>query len=310
MSLPISIWLLLALFGLAMASAFSAAILEVQRRRYIRRAHGPGALGTRGRAEDAGPRLTVPKLLRPLQQIGGAVPRALFDGVGLPRALERAGLEHPAAPLLYAGVHVIWSGLILLLGITLAPRTDVRLYTITLALAILLGAFAPRAVLDRWIAVRQHRIRLGVPDALDLLVVCIEAGTALDASLQRVARELRAMHPALADELVAMTRRMSAGMSRADALSLLHERTGVAELRALATHLIQSERWGTSVANVLRVYARDLRRRRRLVAEKRAATAGTRMLLPLALFIFPTIFIVILGPAILQITAAFRNMSR
>lgn len=305
----ISIWLLLGLFGIAMAAAVYVVISEYQRRAYIRRAQSPHA-GVSMATPRAGASTHSARawLVQPLRAIGTYVPLQLLGGARISYTLDRAGFSNPAAPIVYAGVHLVWGVAALAIGVAIAPRDDTVVYVGSLLLALALAVFAPRAVLDRLITARQHRIRLGVPDALDLLVVCIEAGTALDASLHRVARELGTMHPALADELTAMTRRMSAGVSRADALTMLHERTGVTELRSLATHLIQSERWGTSVAAVLRVYARDLRRKRRLLAEKRAATAGTRMLFPLALFIFPTIFIVVIGPAVLQIAAAFRGM--
>lgn len=304
-----SLWVLIGVFGLAMAGAMYAVIAESQRRMYLRRAQSPLGASTGAASTGTGhARAVRSRLLARLEVVGRRLPAPFFVGTGIGQALDRAGYGDPAARVLYAALHVVWGIAVLTVGAAVAPRDDTTLFVVSLGLALALALFAPRAVLDRMIAARQHRIRLGVPDALDLLVVCIEAGTALDASLHRIARELGAMHPALADELTAMTRRMSAGVSRPDALAMLHERTGVAELRALATHLIQSERWGTSIAAVLRVYARDLRRKRRLIAERRAATAGTRMLFPLALFIFPTIFIVVLGPAVLQITAAFRGM--
>ena len=107
------------------------------------------------------------------------------------------------------------------------------------------------------------------------------------------------VHPELSNELLLMNRRMNAGMRREDALHALYERTGVEELRALASNMIQSERWGTSIARVLRVYSESLRRKRRQVAEKKAAVAATKMIFPLALFILPALFAVIGGPAVL-----------
>lgn len=305
-----SVWVLITVFGLAVAGALFVIVTEAQRRAYVRRARHAVASGGDSLPAPTGHSGLWRGVQHAVHAIGARLPDPLIGGAGITDALDRAGLGTPSARATYAALHIAWSIGVLLLGVAIAPRRNVALYVISLVLTLLVALLAPRAVLDRLIAARQHRIRLGVPDALDLLVVCIEAGTALDASLQRVAREIGFMHSALGDELMAMTRRMSAGVSRADALTTLHERTGVSELRALSTHLIQSERWGTSVAAVLRVYARDLRRKRRLLAEKRAATAGTRMLIPLALFIFPTIFIVVLGPAMLQIAAAFREITQ
>jgi tight adherence protein C len=163
-------------------------------------------------------------------------------------------------------------------------------------------------VVDRMIANRQGRIRLALPDGLDLLVVCVEAGVSLDAAVLRVAREMELMHPDLAHELLMVNRRVNAGMTREEALHGLSLRTGVEELRALASNMIQSERWGTSIATVLRVYGETARRKRKQAAEKRAAEAPVKMLFPLTLFILPTIFIVVLGPAIIRISHVFGSL--
>jgi tight adherence protein C len=193
---------------------------------------------------------------------------------------------------------------------TLAPRNDSLLYPALLGLGLFIGFLGPMALLDRAVATRQGVIRRGIPDSLDLLVVCVEAGVALDAALQRVAREMGSVHPVLAGELLGLSRRVAAGMPREQAMQGLYLRTGVDELRSLSSHMIQSERWGTSIARVLRVYAEQLRRKRKLAAERRAATASTRMLLPLAVFIFPTLFIVLLGPAMMGIAGMFAEMKK
>jgi tight adherence protein C len=129
----------------------------------------------------------------------------------------------------------------------------------------------------------------------------VEAGVSLDAAILRVGREMLLLHPELSTEFLTMNRRMNAGMRREEALHGLYERTGVEELRALGSNMIQSERWGTSIAKVLRVYSEALRRKRRQAAEKKAAVAATKMIFPLALFILPALFAVIGGPAALAI---------
>jgi tight adherence protein C len=219
--------------------------------------------------------------------------------------LVRAGIEREEAPLVLAVARVALAAGVPLLALWLGPAGPPLLRALWLGLAVVVALLAPFALLDRLTAARQLALRRALPDTLDLLVVCVEAGVSMDAALQRVARELAPVHPALAAELAVMNRRLAAGLTREEALRGLAVRTGVEELRLLAAHLVQAERWGTSIATVLRVTARDLRRRRRLAAEKRAATAGTRMLLPLALCIFPTIFVVLLGPALLQVGKAF-----
>ena len=157
---------------------------------------------------------------------------------------------------------------------------------------------------------RQERIIHSIPDTLDLLLVCVEAGVSLDAALLRVGREMVLLHPELANELLTMNRRMNAGMRREEALHGLYERTGVDELRALGDYMIQSERWGTSIAKVLRVYSESMRRKRRQAAEKKAAVAATKMVFPLALFILPALFAIIGGPAVLAIGPVFKAMGQ
>ena len=151
-------------------------------------------------------------------------------------------------------------------------------------------------------------MRRSVPDALDLLVVCVEAGVSLDAAILRVAREITLAHPELARELSVVNRLTNAGMPREAALRGLWQRTGVEDLRALVASLIQSEKWGTSVATVLRVSAETLRRKRRQYAEKKAKMAPLKMTFPLLFFILPALFVVILGPAIVQIINEFGKI--
>ena len=224
--------------------------------------------------------------------------------------LVLAGYEDPAAPVVLRLTQLLGAATCAVAGAMLVSTRAAGLVPAIGVIGALLGGLAPLAVLDRQVATRQQRIRHGLPDALDLLVVCVEAGVSLEMAIQRVGRELGRAHPALASELADMSRRLAAGVPREQAFQSLHLRTGVDDLRTLATHLIQSERWGTSLATVLRTAAQELRRRRRRAAEQRAATAATRMLAPLALCIFPTIFVVILGPAALRIMAAFREMAQ
>ena len=147
---------------------------------------------------------------------------------------------------------------------------------------------------------RQHRIRLSLPDALDLLVVSVEAGLGLDQALQRVGEELAYAHPELSDELRLINLELRAGKARAEALRNLAERTGVDDLSSLAAMLIQTDKFGTSVARSLRVHSDTLRTKRRQRAEEAAAKTGVKMVFPLVFCIFPAIWVVTIGPAAIK----------
>jgi tight adherence protein C len=163
------------------------------------------------------------------------------------------------------------------------------------------GFFLPRFMLKRMIRDRQQRIRLGLPDALDLTVICVEVGLALDQALSRVGEDLYHAHPDLSDEFHLVNLEMRAGKPRAEALRNLVSRTGVDDIRALVTTLVQTDRFGTSVAKALRVHSDSLRTERRQRAEEQAAKTTIKMVIPLVLFVLPSIIFVTLGPAIIQL---------
>jgi tight adherence protein C len=167
----------------------------------------------------------------------------------------------------------------------------------------------PNIVLDRLALNRITRIRNGFPDALDLLVVCSEAGLGLNAAIQRVGQELAETHPELADELVLVNAEIRVGVDRGEALRNLAQRTGVDDIRGLVALLTQSMRLGTGIAETLRIFAEELRDKRMQRAEELAAKLGTKMIFPLVLCMFPGFFVVILGPAILRIIAVFGTVT-
>jgi tight adherence protein C len=158
----------------------------------------------------------------------------------------------------------------------------------------------PGMILARKAKRRQHRIRLGLPDALDLLVVSVEAGLGLDQAIQRVGAELAFAHPDLCDELRLINLELRAGKARPDALHNLAERTGLDDIRELVTMLVQTDKFGTSVAQSLRVHSETVRTKRRQRAEEAAAKIGVKMVFPLVLCIFPAIYVVTLGPAAIR----------
>ena len=170
-----------------------------------------------------------------------------------------------------------------------------------LAGAAALGLFLPRFVLKRLIRNRQRQITVGLPDALDLTVVCVEAGLALDQALLRVGDDLKYAHPALSEEFYISNLEMKAGKPRAEALRNLAARTGVDDVRALVSALVQTDRFGTSIAQALRLYSDALRTERRRRAEEAAAKTSTKMIIPLVVFALLPLIFVTLGPAIIEL---------
>jgi len=168
------------------------------------------------------------------------------------------------------------------------------------------GFFIPRFMLKRMIKDRQRRITVALPDALDLTVICVEVGLALDQALSRVGDDLKHSHPDLSDEFHLVNLEMRAGKPRAEALRNFSERTGVDDVRSLVTTLIQTDRFGTSVATALRMHSESLRTERRQRAEEQSAKTTIKMVVPLAIFILPSIIFVTLGPAIIEL---FRQLS-
>lgn len=223
----------------------------------------------------------------------------------------QAGIRHPKAPHVFFGLKTLLpvvagvptflvlratqgaTGLSLLLWVLAAATVGCYLPNIALALA---GRARKRDIFDTF------------PDAADLLLVCVEAGLGLDAALTRVAEELQSKSPALAEELQLTNLEMRAGGTREKSLRNLALRTGVDELRTFATMLTQADRFGVSIGDSLRVFSDDLRHKRQSRAEEKAAKVPTKMLFPLVLFIFPSIIMVVLGPAIIQIVRTIGPM--
>lgn len=296
--------LLLVLGGLAVVIASTTLVSMLQRRDVLLRASADVTLEASSmvlRPEKTG---TKSKLQDRLE----AWAKEREENEELQHKLIQAGFESPAAPAFFFLVRMSSLVLLPLAALIIIPRTQFLLWVMSLAVGVFLGMITPVALLDRLVRLRQDRIKRSVPDALDLLVVCVEAGTSLDAAILRVAKELRLAHPDLAHELAVVNRLTNAGMARDDALRGLWKRTGVLDIRALVSSLIQSEKWGTSIATVLRVAAETLRRKRKQDAEKRAKMAPLKMTFPLLFFILPALFAVILGPAVVQIIQEFSKI--
>ena len=233
----------------------------------------------------------------------------LLPGQNASRAttmMNRAGFRGPTASLIVQGVKILLPiGLLGAVYFTGFYRSNP---IVILGGALLAGIVLPEVFILWRVSARQHRLRKGLPDALDLLVICVEAGLGIDQALMRVSEELKVVHRDLSEELQLVNLEMRVGKTRIEALRELARRTGVEDIKALVAMLAQTERFGTSIAQSLRVYSDDLRVRRRQRAEEMAAKTTVKMVPPLVLFIFPALMVVILGPAILILLRNFVNL--
>lgn len=217
----------------------------------------------------------------------------------LRRSLAMAGIYSPAAFRLVIGAKVILLGVGLVGGYFLGSMFEQMLLGVSLG--GLVGYLAPVAWLKIRIAEHQKELNYGLPDALDLMVVCIEAGLTIDSAMQRVGQELMLAHPRLSRELEITHMETRVGLSRADALRNMATRTGNASVQSLIAMLIQAERFGTSIAKALRVHADSMRVNRQQAAEELAGKASVKLSFPLVLFIFPATFIVLAGPTLIEL---------
>ena len=242
------------------------------------------------------------RLEQVLEPISKALPKSPEELSRVRLWLTQAGYREPHHAQMYFGLR----GLIVVAGL-LAVVGSGALFRAPLWAVVVIGLayVLPRFVLKRIIKQRQLAIKLGLADALDLCVICVEAGLSIDQSLVRVANELKMVHPALSDELLLMNLELRAGKPRAEAFRNLAGRTGVDDVRALSAVLVQTDRFGTSIAQALRTHADSLRTERRQRAEEQAAKTGIKMTPVLVLFILPAIFIVVLGPVVLQLIQNF-----
>jgi tight adherence protein C len=190
---------------------------------------------------------------------------------------------------------------ILTFPIVLFSNISAGLKPILLYAPIGLGFYLPNFILKSQIQSRQKKINEGLPDALDLLVVCVEAGLGLNAAMKRVAEDCKVNNPVLSQEFLLVNLEIMAGLDREQALRNLAERTGVEDLSNLCAVLIQAEKFGTSIATALRVQSDSLRTKRRQRLEEKAAQTPVKLIFPLLLFIFPALMVVILGPAVIQV---------
>jgi tight adherence protein C len=276
---------------------------------------GGAAAATRGgvvdlssaAVSDDGMTALAERVAKPLHRLA---PPSAAEAKKLQRQLMQAGYRSPNAPVVFRAVQIsVLAGLpgLVALGCALLARPLDSALTWIL-MAFVAGFFLPRYVLRKMVKGRQQRVRWGLADALDLMVVSIEAGLGLNAAIVKVGEELREVHPDISEEFELTNLEIRVGRDRDEALRNLAERTGVDDLRSLVAMLIQADRFGTSIARAVRVYADSLRTKRRQRAEQAAQKAAVKLLIPLACFLFPTLFISILGPAALNLIDSFAKM--
>jgi len=243
----------------------------------------------------------IEKLLYPFQRV---IPRSEKEVSNLRKLLARAGYrEARSVNTYYASKVLVPAALCALATFSGSlPVTPLFVY----ATAAGLGFLLPDFWLSHLIKVRQLNIRLGLPEALDLLVVCVEAGLSLDKAIMRTGEEMRVSQPDISDELGLISLEQRAGRPRAEAWSECAERTGVDTVRSLASLIVQADKFGTSIGKALRSQAETLRTRRRQNAEEQSAKTTVKLVFPLVLLIFPSLFVVTLGPSMIIMFEAFQ----
>jgi tight adherence protein C len=222
--------------------------------------------------------------------------------------LQRAGYRDESAVKVFYGSKVLVPIIVLLLALVSGFYRFSPFFVITICLG--LGFLMPDFWLGRRITTRQSKIRRGLPDVLDLLVICIEAGLSMDQATARTSVELKYAQPELCDELSIVVLEQRAGRPRADAWKHLADRTGVDCVRNLVSMLVQAEAFGTSIAKTLRVHSDTLRTQRVQAVEEAAAKTTIKLIFPLVFFIFPSLFVVVLGPAVISIMESFKVFSQ
>src|SRR5262249_28255595 len=217
--------------------------------------------------------------------------------------MMRAGYRSPEALMAMRGVKIIFP--IVTLGVMYFTRAYEFNIVLVPVVAVALGYLIPDMWLTWRVSARQHKLRKAMPDALDLLVICVEAGLGLDQAIMKVAQDMRISQRELSEVLLLVNMQMRVGKTRLDALRELAQRTGLNDIKTLVAMLIQTERFGTSIGQSLRVFSDDMRLKRRQRAEEMSAKTSVKMVPPLVFFIFPALMVVILGPAVITLIRQF-----
>jgi tight adherence protein C len=238
-----------------------------------------------------------------LKRLGSKVPSSDAEIANLRTDLMQAGYRSETAAPIFFGLRITAAFVMFILSFLLQSKLppNPALKLAMMGFGVCAGWILPRFVLEKKTAKRQETLKLSLPDALDMMVVSVEAGLGLDQTIQHIARELQFAHPELADELSLVVLEMRAGKRRADALRNLAERTGEPEIGKLVAILIQNDRFGTSMGESLRTHSDHMRVKRRQEAEERAGKVGVKLVFPIFFFILPSMMVVAAGPGLLQV---------
>ena len=247
------------------------------------------------------------KLLERLGQVNKPKDQAVTTR--LRASLATAGYRSPRAIVVFLGTRIFLAILLgltfLIFGSEVMQGKDPMFFPMVLIGAMMVGFYGPQLWLSSAITKRKERLVNGFPDALDLMVVCVEAGLGLDQAIARVGQEVKQGHPDLGDEFILLNLELRAGLSREQGLRNLVNRTDLDDIRSLVALLIQTDRFGTSIGQALRVHSDSMRLKRRLKAEERGAQLPVKLMIPLILFIFPALMVVIIGPGAISL---LRNL--
>ncbi len=285
------------LSGLGASSVLARRSPERRRLREMATAGGPGlSIGT------AKPSGLTERLDPRLERIASSLPKSPKEMSRLRRRMAVAGIQSFGAAVFYSVAELT---LPILFGAGPLIWMAGPMAWIAAIVAAMVGYMLPGLILARLITRQKLRIENGLPDALDLMIVCVEAGCGLDQGILKTSVELEISHPALALELRLITTEVRAGKTRVEAFKNFAARTAVEDVRALVAMLVQTDRFGTSVAQALRTHAETSRIKRRQRAEEKAAKIGVKLVFPLVFFLFPAFYVVTLGPAIIQFAKVF-----
>lgn len=305
LSVIAGVWLLVFVSVLGIALRIRAWTDPLKRRVDLQIAEYEATLGIATSGRNA-------RALRLLERLGqGLVPLDAGKRGRILTKLTQAGFRSTRATALFYAAKVI--GLVLLpivvgLGLLFVEQMPTATLLMLVMLALAVGGLLPDSWLAKRVRKRQAVLRRSLPDALDMLVICVEAGLGLNAAIQRVAEEMAVQHPELAREFSLTIIQMRAGLETRAALEDMVQRTGSEEIKSLVSTLIQAMRFGTGIANTLRVYAEEMRDKRLKAAEEQAAKASTKMLIPIGLFMLPAFLIIAVGPPLINLARNFSGI--
>ena len=284
--------------GVAVLSALVTSVFLARQSPERRRLREMAAAAGTGTIVSGGPVSLTDRPDAMVKRVSTFVPKSPKEMGRLQTRMTRAGFRHPRAAVYFAIAEVV-------LPIVFALATIGALGIVRGGIFALLAEGVGYALPGFWLALktsqRQKEIQNGLPDALDLLIVCVEAGAGLDAAIVKASEELAISYPALAEELRLITTETRAGKPRLEAFKNFAARTGVDDVRGLVAMLVQTDKFGTSIAQALRTHAATSRTKRRQRAEERAAKLGVKLVFPLVFCLFPALYVVVLGPAVIKI---------